>query len=698
MRRTVRYLARARALAVVAAGVLAVATVPAQPLPQLEAWAEQAALPLQVADLEAQVMAARLEAARAQQGARFALGAALAHSREPVTETTRRRYERLSGTASLRWPLLGTAEARERDVVDAEGLVQSMSGRRQQVLEQMRTELRLAYADAWRAARHEQLARGFLALQTQAEALLRARTDAGLLLEADRQAFASMFETARRDLERATAARGEAVAVLQRLTRRDLAGFEPQAPAWSTACLTNALSGVRVDDRPAVLAATVQAQLWQRRLAATRWSGVDAGVSLSQSLSQDLGGQTGHATQVAIDVSVPLAWTRWRDIHRAELQLRRQQAELELQQRRDEALADLQRARAALGVRESDLRAVQQRLDAALEADRIARLRATALDGDVLERALQARWGVYVAAVELNDAWRRLERAQADALAQGADCPAGELRADFAPALLSALADPLPAVAGATTMTPMAWFVWDAGSVIDAPPAALPLPAPGSRLLLSWRADELERLRTDASAAQRLQRALARLKAQGWKVDLLLGEPTFVRPHGRAALQRLVEITAPFDFDGLNLDLERSQLPRSEQATWWPDTLATLRWLTARTKRPVTLTTHHREFERAGAADALLAAGVRSAMAMVYIADVGRAAEVASRALAASPGLSLAIVQSAERELSSSESTFAAGRRASLARWQALDARLRSWPNFAGIAVQSLQAFVEMEP
>lgn len=686
----------ARALAV--AGALGATSALAQPLPQLEAWAEQAALPVQIADLEAQVAAARLESARAQQGARLALGAALAHSQEPVTETALRRYDRLSGTASLRWPLLGAAESRERDVSDAEALVQSTSWRRQQVLDELRTELRLTYAEAWRAARREQLARGFLSLQPQAEALLRARTDAGLLLEADRRAFVSMFETARRDLERATAARSDAVVALQRLTRRELAGFEPQAPAWSTACLTDALARARADDRPAVVAAAAQVQARQRQLAATRWAGIDAGVSLSQSLSQDVGGQAGHATQVAVDINVPLAWTRWRDSQKAELQLRHQRAELEWQQRRDEAVADLQRARAALAVRESDLRSAQQRLDAALEGDRIARLRASALDGDVLERALQARWGVYTAAVEVNEAWLRLERAQAEASVHGSNCATSETVIDFASDLLPALADPLPAAVVTAPVAPVAWFVWNADTVIGAPPFALPPSAPGARLLLSWRADELERLRSDAGATQRLQRALAQLKGQGWKVDLLLGEPTFVRPQGRAALQRLLDLTAPFDFDGLNLDLERSQLPRSQQASWWSDTLATLRWLTARTTRPVTLTSHYREFERSGVAEALLATGVRSAMAMVYIADVGRAAEVASRALAASPGLSLTIVQSAERELSPSESTFTAGRRASLARWQLLDAQLRGWPNFAGIAVQSLQAFMEMKP
>jgi hypothetical protein len=90
--------------------------------------------------------------------------------------------------------------------------------------------------------------------------------------------------------------------------------------------------------------------------------------------------------------------------------------------------------------------------------------------------------------------------------------------------------------------------------------------------------------------------------------------------------------------------------------------------------------------------------GVRSTMAMIYVSDLTTVTEISHRILTRQPNLSISVVQSVEPELSSSESGFKIGRKANLLQWKEVSERLAVMPNFAGIAVQSLETFNAMEP
>ena len=61
-------------------------------------------------------------------------------------------------------------------------------------------------------------------------------------------------------------------------------------------------------------------------------------------------------------------------------------------------------------------------------------------------------------------------------------------------------------------------------------------------------------------------------------------------------------------------------------------------------------------------------------------------------------GLGLTVAQSIERALPADESSFRAGRAASLERWNALAQRLAPLPRFRGIAVQAWEDYVEAQP
>jgi outer membrane protein TolC len=705
---------------------------PPQGLDDIEAAALEHAPVLRLADTAGEVAAQQLAAARANQGARVTLGSAVAQAREPITDTAARDYTRASGLAGLRWPLLGTAEAAQRDTEDATLLLEQQPWRRQQAQADVLAAVRDAWVTLLHARERQALARAWLQQEPAVGALLANRTRAHLLLEADRLAFASMFDTARRDALREEQADDRALALLQRLTHLPLTDLRVEAPGWATSCLRREDLLARADERPAVALAAMAVRARERQVDEVHWAGVEAGVTLSQSVSHDFGALNGYATTVGVDVSMPLDWQAARNAQRAQRRLALDQARETLLAQRDDDAARVQDLLSTLSLADAQWRSATQALAAAREADRIARLRAATLEGDVLEHAVQARYALYRASMDASDALQRFEQAQAAALALGTGTPCTVVPGVAAPALPTALAaelvEPLPVVATAgagggqalrataaspsatpsatpvagpppaRTEAPAAWLAWNGERLLQSVDPVAALPGAGGRLLVSFSGESLARFGVDATAAQALRAWLDAMHGHGWRVDLMLGEPTWVTATARPRLLALLRPLASFPFDGLALDLERSQLPQARHADWTNGLVATMREVHRADPRPLALVTHWRELARPGVADALKRAGVAEAMAMIYVTDLAQVTANAEAALRADRSLPLVVVQSIERALPPAESSFARGRAASLAQWRELSARLAARPGFAGVAVQSLEDWDEAAP
>ena len=384
----------------------------AQSLSEVEAAALEHAQLLRLADTEGELAVQQLAAARANEGARVTLGSALAQAREPITDTAARDYTRISGLGGLRWPLLGTAEAAARDTEDATLRLEQQPWRHRQAQAEVLGAVRDDWVVLLRGRERQALARAWLQQEAPVGALLSGRTRAHLLLEADRLAFASMFDTARRDALREAQAADRALVQLQRLTLLPLGDLRATAPGWSTRCLRREDILARTEERPLVAMAAMAVRARERQVDEVRWAGVEAGVTLSQSLSHDFGALNGYATTVGVDVSMPLDWQAARNAQRAQRRLALDQARQALQARRDDDATRVQDVLATLALAEAQWRSAAQSLAAAREADRIARLRAATLEGDVLEHAVQARYALYRAGMEASESLQRYEQAQ----------------------------------------------------------------------------------------------------------------------------------------------------------------------------------------------------------------------------------------------------------------------------------------------
>ena len=692
----------------------------ASPLGEIEAWALQSADTLSQATLERALAEQTLQAAQGERGARWTLGASLGNYQEPVSAASVRSYGALQGVLGLRLPVLGSAEATERQLAQARSQVQRAELQQALAQQQLLRDVRLAYSSYVRSAQKRALAQAWLELEAPAAPVFLARTRAHALLEADRQALQSGFAVARRDRDRAQLALHAARAVLQRLSQHPLDALAAAPPVWPGACLQAETLQLQLAQRPAVALQAAALEAQERQSGLHRWAGVEGGITLQQSLVQELAGQSGQGTVLGVAVSVPLgAATVQRAQAKADA-LRLAQARLALATAQAEAAEGLEQALDTLQASASDLARSQQRLGQSLEADRIAMLRLGSLAGDVLEQALMARYALYQSAMDLVETRQRDDAARIELLAFGTGCVAVDAADDPAkaesPAELPALvgrsltatlapsapppdagvtgaAAPAGTAAGAAVQ---AWFSWRGATLLG--PALPALPGAPARLLVSFTPAQLAALHSEAATAQALQRHLQALHQRGWQVELLLGDASYVLPSGQAVLRQQLQDMAGFAFDGLTLDLERSDLAPAQQAAWWRRLLQTLGVAHAACAWPLGLATHFREFQDRSHQAALRQAGVRTLLPMVYVSDAAASRRIARRVLTRQAPLPVLVVQSVEPQLPAANSHYASGRATSLQHWQALAHSLSDLPNFRGIAVQSLEFFDAMPP
>ncbi|NTV11502.1 MAG: TolC family protein, partial [Zoogloea sp.] len=686
------------------------------------------ALENRLADSEQEVMYRRAQAQQADSGARLFGSLGAAEVRDVVTQDLVRSYPAVSAQIGVRLPLYGSAASEARGRASAESALAQSRWRRAMVRADTLRAMRLAYVQALRREQQVELANAFLSREAESVRILSRRREQHLLLEADYREYLSMFGLARRNRALMEMERDAARRRLAAMTGLATDGAM-RPPAFRTHCLDVArLLAGRMEHAPLQLALASQ----QERQALLQTSDTpisEAGLVLSQSVIQELGGLTGGASYIGLDVRLPLDWRRAADARRAAALAEVDQAALATRQSEMQFEEAAHQAADALRARREGLDFAARRLDAARASVEAARLRLRLADGDVIENLLQAREAMYGTASDYLEAWLELERAQVDALALSNECPPSE-GADHAAAISpedvmqampGLLAEPLSRVAsaGRRTFEPGAqtrakpantaappsgkpgWYAWEGGKWIaraDDAPWMEKLARRASRIMLSFDAREIAALAGPSRMAERLDRFLAAAHRKGIAVDLLLGDPGWLDPAGRAALLADLRRLSRFRFDGLNLDLERSQLPpadREHYPQWLIDTISEV---AATDTWPVAVSVHYRDMSEPALIARLHQAGLSELCLMVYVSNPQRLTQIVSPILQGHPEVRISVAQSVERELPASESHAGRGARGALTVLEALARELARFPNFAGLRVQSLEAFFELKP
>jgi len=642
-------------------------------------------------DRAPQIAIARLERSRAQAAGEEAqarrgprIGADLTAGRyhELVTDTIVRDYNGLTGEVSLRYPLGLSGDAREATLRES----QTLAARDIDITvarNDVRHAVRSAYFDVWAAQRKASLTRAYLNNEAEFGSALDIRKDAHLLLQSDRLEFASGYALAHRNAAQAVRDSERARGNLGVALGHDVPIFTAVDPALAGVCPTRAALGAAIEAHSPVVAVLRAQEQNENEIGRIARTPVDAGITVAQdAIVQQPGLGVGRDTTVGLDASVPLHAGAVKQATRTRLAAERTETQLRL----DQALAQLRvdaddvwfgNDQAIANVRFAAIRTAASR-----EAVREALLRYGRVPGDTLEQVGKARYAFYQAAVDEVDAQRAIYTSQTDMLyAAGEGC-----MSTAQPALVAALPPGAEPRYGS--------YAWESREVMAQWAGGTLWPTLASqrvaRVLLSLDGKQISQAATPAGAA-RLGRFIADAHAHSVAVDLLLGDPHWILPAERGELTAIVARLHGISFDGLQLDLEPASLVDEGEthAIAYSELSHTLAAVRTASAWPVGVTLNDRDLAANGVGD-LSALGLRDVSVMIYTSNAQRTVVRMSAVLQRYPAIGFTLVQSVEPSLTPEESYARAGRGAFGSDMGRIDAALRKFPNYRGIAVQSL--------
>ncbi|MEZ5500471.1 MAG: hypothetical protein R3E77_13730 [Steroidobacteraceae bacterium] len=609
---------------------------------------------------------ARLEAGSMLGGISLVGGSAYTHGSEIVDIDRVRDIDLLGADIGLRIPVLASRRSYIRERLSNELAQAQADFDLAQAQRRMLRELRVAYVNAWAATQRVNLANELLALRLRALPVLAERTRSALLLESDRLEFQSAFVMAERDAVTAQMEVQSGAGQIAALTALPAAAISVMRPAPVELC-HGGDAGVDPELQYLDRALALRSE-WPERNALDQ---VETTLRINANRITDQGSARDAGTaNIAFTFNMPLgALQQRRALARADA------AEAQaLQYRREARLAEIDSARLRLAQRQDASRRLVafagSRLAAAESAVRERELRAARLAGDTQEQLLQARIGRYAAARAALDAEVETMLMQIDAAESG---------------LCAAKVESLRAI-----------YLWhDAERLASVAPSgrsqhgALGI----DRVLLSLNARELREARVNPAA---LAARIAKLREQGYAVELLLGEPTWLLTKGRPALLRTIGDLAVFDFDALHLDLETTQLDarHGSEEKLLEELLETLREAKRRSPWPLGLSVHPRQLQvqlgransRRPFGNALQDLDVETTL-MTYVANPERVVAIVRDALSSLPQLRYRVALSLERSLGRDESLGFLAQQEQRARLERIESSLRG-PQFHGLVLQ----------
>lgn len=582
----------------------------------------------------------------------------------------RQKYSGAGAMLGLRYPLLGAMQSRRTAIIDAEIALEQARHSTDLSRAEQQQQLRQTYIDWWRQQTLDQWCQQQRKLATSEQAKTAQRSTQQHLRRSEQLWVEQRWQ---RVLHACSGLNEHAVSLRQQLAYLHGSPLPASAePASETlpARLAPAASWLALlEQHPALLTRRSEAEALQD-LAHNRWGNqIEANFSIGQHFNRrsDIHG-LGSGTVAAINFDVPLASlsgsnrrsgsgarhaaaqqrvldTRHTLIHALEQTLLQYQQQLVQIDARSKQLQHVRQLHAEQQVRAN----VDQ--ESGFMARRLARLEMTETELELIN--------------DWHAAWSLL--AQLHVLADG-NLPTGSdqalnWKAPSQPPVLTK--NPAPTVSN--THWSNAIYIWDSNKLLDRKQRTHQIArlqnAGFNHVYLGFDAKQISQLPAlDAEVRDLLQQ----LKQQGFVVDLLLGDPQWMRGTERPQLLQLIKRFASLPFDHLHLDLEVEQLGWPVPASRLQDWLDTLQEASHVSPWPISLVSHHRWFapEQRSAEVcipcALPGLGIRSATLMLYSTATESVIQRTREIVKAWPELQLQLAQSVEAELPPENSRFRA--------------------------------------
>ena len=577
------------------------------------------------------------------------------HYRELVTDDIRDDYYGRNAAIGVRYPLLGSlarrmeaVRASERDVRVGE-IEQGYQRARQ------RLAIRSTYADWWRATQEKQLCQDVQAASRDAEEQLRTRLKGQWILPSDAELMRSEWISVTRrcdmqgdllaDIRASLRSLGVPVDESSTPVAIPLAGQPRPLEAWRT----------QLESNPRMARRDAELSLAEQNRHRPWYSAIDSYFNVTQTVEQRSGaGENGSGLSAGVTFSAPLDLLDYGTARSREGEARYQAAVQAKEQEHGVLLRELgkvleqQRRNANEYVWRSERRTAVDRIVA-------ERRQRTGLDsGEASLRLLQAEVDHYNAGFAQISAWH------AAWLQDAALRLFGDDSADFEALLGDHWLRWQPVDEEQPPAASSDWrqgvYLWHSEILLD------PRTRDGELRALKQAGMQVLNLGLDAvqvAAMERTRPALDQLlrsaHAQGFKVNLLRGDPAWIKPRERAQLVALIRQLSALPFDGLHLDLEVEQLGWPVPDQRLKDWLATLREAKAASPWPLNLSSHPRWFLEEARRNPcvpceLQQLGVGEISLMIYTRNPTSSANRATEIAKKWPGLHLRLAQSVETD------------------------------------------------
>jgi outer membrane protein TolC len=627
----------------------------------------------------------------------------------------------------IRYPLFGSKDALEYNLYEAKGQLEIEKSRSAAQVQQNLMILRRSYGEYYFKGNQIALSQFFLLKENAIKKALLRRQESKLLLRNDRLEFETLFDLIRRNVSMFTLEKEDALSRMQSSMNVTLGDFIPQYP-------------VSTQNRSESLDKHPQLQLYRTKLdEAIRLAQMDNSSISKGSISGTVGITTifgkgsGESAILALNMSIPMSM-------KSESQMQRRIKMAEVQKRRIE-LDSQEHAleREAIHVKllcqskRDNFIFASNRLVSAVENYRIVRLKFLKGESE-FETAVKANYELYGAANAYIESQIDYYKGQVDADEfAGNGCgnigendlqikeifKAMENSIDImptppilSPVLLNtsdlremeALLFPDTPLSMKDTLwengDKLGWYSWHGFTEYKSSNKEMfwIRISESKRLLLSFTAEELKQFQSDKAEVQTLQLMIKEAHAHGIKVEWLLGDSSWVLPGGEKALSRTLDLLENVGWDGIQLDIEASQLPKDQQPLWRKNIASLVRSIAERTPLSIGLSIHDRYGLDDKLIEDLIDSGLKEVILMTYSTNRVNVQERVSKVLRHYPTLLVAVAQSVEpiEVLSQDESYATLGQSKAILSWRNLASELSQYQNFNGIVVQSMEDFQRM--
>lgn len=690
-------------------------------LAEFHQYLEQAASVLKAkADLEAQ--RANLQASTARKGLEVFGSVSAGYQKSPFAREPFGRFFDPAARLGIRYPLLGSAEQQQRAINDAATQVKIEDIRLNWSKRLAGLFLEENYAAYWSAQKILAFNNAYILLRAEGiEKILQKRQEANLLFKSDYLEFLSNFDRAERARIEFSNHQEQALLRLTQLTDTTVLPFESIKPR-----LDQFLSRPSLEiNQPDLDILQVQIDNMAETQNSESWQGIDSDVSASV-----FGGpaipypssdspQFGYGGAVAFNFRMPLEIISYRKGEQSRIKNQLSSLKLEHTRRSQEINFEFGDILNRYQQLQQQIKFIQTRLSSANELIRERYLRLHALDGDVLEKYIQAINAYYRIAIEYIEAeaeeWKLHIR-----LRQYISTQSNAETHNQPDINLDALINPLQqaqqflsrnssaqtntSVAGPDAQKSMtasthqtsagfAVYAWDYNKLMTYPRFWEKAHAQKiNRILLSLNQYEIDAIKTDP---QVLNNFINVAHQQGVQVELLLGDPGWVLSAERHKLLNIIRQLSAVKFDGLHLDIEPDQLEVKLNQDHFKAFIETIRLAKSVSPWPLGISIHPRYLINQDTFDLCIPCqlheiGVNEVAVMYYSMNIQNIVSALKTAMQKYPNLIFSLAQSLERNLGPENSYAHKPKPLFNDAMRQLRDQLHA-PNFGGLIIQSWQ-------